>query len=68
MDAAKKLKALRESILKDIAAMSDEELLSETRENGLDPAEIAKKLRMNALELIAKERERRLTEERKHGT
>lgn len=58
-EAVRKLEALRESMLEDIAAMSDEELLAEMRENGLDPTEIAQKLRMNALALIAKERKQR---------
>lgn len=61
-EAVKKLKALRESMLEDIIAMPDEELLAEMRENGLDPTEVAQKLRMKALELIAKERKRRFTQ------
>lgn len=64
--SVEKLAKFRESLLEDILAMPDEALLVEMRENGLNPTEVAQKLRMNALGLVAQERKRRFTQVRQN--
>jgi|GEM_PF-1598838 hypothetical protein len=64
-DATDKLKVLRAAVADEILSMSDDEILSDAKNAGIDPKEVGSSMRTKALDIIANARKQRLKDARK---
>lgn len=58
--AADKLRALRNAVSDEILSMTDEDILVDARNNGLDPDDIALTMKSKAMDIIANIRKQKL--------
>ncbi|MCF7965331.1 MAG: hypothetical protein K9L79_07305 [Methylobacter tundripaludum] len=58
--AADKLRALRNAVSDEILSMTDEDILVDARNNGLDPDDIALTMKSKAMDMIANIRKQKL--------
>ena len=64
--AADKFRALRNAVSDEILSMTDEEILVDARNNGLDPDDIALTMKSKAMDIIANIRKQKLKSIRKN--
>lgn len=64
--SADKFKALRKAVADEILSMTDEEILMDARDQGLDPEDIALTMKSKALDMIATVRKQKLKQIREN--
>jgi hypothetical protein len=64
--SADKFKALRKAVADEILSMTDEEILMDARDQGLDPEDIALTMKSKAIDMIATVRKQKLKQIREN--